>query len=571
MHDSVRYWSTLLVGAILFALAHTQGPLFYSNQNQYLLHGLAAGGWGDLDHDWLSTTSDPTPVFSALIAVTARYLNLDWLYVDYFILLAVYFVSLVTLCDALPFTPRSGVARFAFLTLLIAVHAAAVRLWSVWLTGVDYPWYLQCGVANQYLLGPGLQPSAFGILLVTSLAAFAHRRLVLAAACIAIAATFHATYLLPGAMLVLAYMHVLWWGGQRRAAMLLGAGTLLAVLPVTVYSVRMFAPTSAEQFATAQRLLVETRIPHHAQMSRWLDRIAAAQVAWALLAVALVRGTRLFMVFVIPSALGLALSAVQAMTDSAGLALLFPWRISTVLVPIATAIILSRLCSWTAAAHRPPLSPRGESGGGEGAAPAPSPPAPLPRRGEGGRWQTAGAQRLVGGAAVAAILFSATYQSRAVRSGAYGYAMNEDELPLMDYVRTHKQPGDVYLIPVTVPKTRGIPRGTASTTFLPPPRPTPGTAYIPVDLQRFRVLTGAPVYVDYKSIPYKDADVLEWSRRLQHVQAWYTANDWGRLRDDLIREGITHVVMTADRGAGTAVFEQVYADDVYRLYRVRRD
>jgi hypothetical protein len=537
MPDSRRYWSTLLAGAILFAVAHTQGPLFYSNQNQYLLHGLAAGGWGDLDHDWLSTTSDPTPVFSALIAITTRYLNLDWLYVDYFILFGVYFVSLVTLCDALPFTPRTGVARFAFLTLLIAIHSAAVRLWSVWLADKDYPWFLQCGVANQYILGPGLQPSAFGILLVTSLAAFAHGRLILAAACIVVAATFHATYLLPGAMLVLAYMHVLWWGGQRRAAVLLGAGTLLAVLPVTVYSVRMFAPTSADQFAAAQRLLVESRIPHHSQMSRWLDRIAVAQVVWALMALPLVRGTRLFMVFVIPAALGLALSVVQGFSGHFGLALLFPWRISTVLVPVATALIVARLLGGLV-----PWQDRLPVG-----------------------------VKFVGWVTCAVILFLVIYQSMAVRTGEFGYAMNQDELSLLEYVRTRKQPGDVYLIPVTVPKTQGVARGTASTTFLPPPRPMPGTIYIPVDLQRFRVLTGAPIYVDYKSIPYKDVDVLEWHRRLQLVQDWYTSNDWVHVRDELIREGITHVVMTADSDANTAALDLVYADDVYHLYRVRKN
>ena len=38
----------LLAGAVVFALAHTQAPLYWSNQNQYFLHGLAQGGLGDL-------------------------------------------------------------------------------------------------------------------------------------------------------------------------------------------------------------------------------------------------------------------------------------------------------------------------------------------------------------------------------------------------------------------------------------------------------------------------------------------------------------------------------------------
>ena len=46
----------LLLMAVGFALAHTQSPLFFSNQNQYLLHGLADAGYGHLSHDWLASS-----------------------------------------------------------------------------------------------------------------------------------------------------------------------------------------------------------------------------------------------------------------------------------------------------------------------------------------------------------------------------------------------------------------------------------------------------------------------------------------------------------------------------------
>ena len=45
---------------------------------------------------------------------------------------------------------------------------------------------------------------------------------------------------------------------------------------------------------------------------------------------------------------------------------------------------------------------------------------------------------------------------------------------------------------------------------------------IAVDLQRFRLFTGVPIYVDFKSIPYKDTEVLEWFRRLKQCSEWYT-------------------------------------------------
>ena len=88
--------------AVAFAAAHTQSPLYYSNQNQYLLHGLADGGLGHLSHDWLARTTDPTPVFSALVSAGYRHLG-EWSFqAAYFLLLVLYFLSARWLVAALP-------------------------------------------------------------------------------------------------------------------------------------------------------------------------------------------------------------------------------------------------------------------------------------------------------------------------------------------------------------------------------------------------------------------------------------------------------------------------------------
>src|SRR5262249_50295621 len=125
----------LLAWSAVFALAHTQAPLYYSNQNQYFLHGLADAGYGHLSEDWLANTRDPTPVFSALVAITYRYIG-EWAFYGYYaVLLVVYFISLVRLCDVMPVRPTSAASRFIFLTLLVAVHAAVLRWASVRLFG----------------------------------------------------------------------------------------------------------------------------------------------------------------------------------------------------------------------------------------------------------------------------------------------------------------------------------------------------------------------------------------------------------------------------------------------------
>jgi hypothetical protein len=141
--------------------------------------------------------------------------------------------------------------------------------------------------------------------------------------------------------------------------------------------------------------------------------------------------------------------------------------------------------------------------------------------------------------------------------------MDQAEEPLLGFIREHPQAGDVYLIPAGVPK-----RGASGSGGLASAQP--GGSTISWDLQRFRLLAGAAVYVDSKSIPYKDAEVLEWHRRVQQVEKWYAANDWDGHHADLIAAGITHVILPAATDIGEwATLTRVYADKAYHVYKVR--
>ena len=130
------------------------------------------------------------------------------------------------------------------------------------------------------------------------------------------------------------------------------------------------------------------------------------------------------------------------------------------------------------------------------------------------------------------------------------YKVDPAEQPLLDYVRDHRQPGDVYLIPID---------------------PLMSPAAVPLALQRFRLLTGAAIYVDMKSIPYKDVEVLEWYRRVEQAKKWYAAGDWDVIHDELVKAGVTHVVIpTSAAPANPTTLEREFGDDKYCLYRVRR-
>lgn len=512
--------------AAAFAVAYTQSPLYYSNQNQYLLHGAALAHHGHLAHDWLANTRDPTPIFSALVAAAYSTVGPGYaLQPAYFLLLMGYFLAARWLIAAVPGFPSTRADRVTFAALFTAAHAAILRWASVQLTGVDYPWYLQAGLAAQYLLGPGIQPSVFGVLLLVAVGAFAHGRPVLACALAAIACWFHSTYLLPSALLVLGFLVELTREGRNRTGLLAGAAALVVVAPVVVFTVWQFNPFDPHA-ENALRILARIRIPHHCVPLRWFDFVAALQLVWIALGLFLVRNTAFGHALAI-AALGAGLfTAIQIATDSDSLALAFPWRISVVLVPVATAVILTKFLAWMRV----------------------------------GKWTErtaiAGLCASVAGGVV-------------VTACGLGYCM-VDEHELYDYIHATAKADDVYLLPVQLPKV-GSGRGAVSNTFAPPPRAVPGTNQIPVDLQRFRLETGACIYVDFKSVPYAAPEVEEWYRRMEFAgllvsgKEWNSPNTYAALK----RERITHVIWPRAQPLMVSYLKEEHTDGGYIIYKVK--
>ena len=97
----------------------------------------------------------------------------------------------------------------------------------------------------------------------------------------------------------------------------------------------------------------------------------------------------------------------------------------------------------------------------------------------------------------------------------------------------------------------------------------PGETYLtPIKMQDFRLATGAPVYVDFKSIPYQADEVIEWYRRIQLADRFYQSTDCGVLEPILEEEVVSHVV--SSRSLACPSLEIIYQDDSYLVYRSDR-
>lgn len=504
----------LVSWAILFTLAYAQSPLYTSNQNQYFLHGLARAGLGFLSEDWLANTLDPTPVFSKLIEFT--WLIVPWrpiFYLYFAILAGIYLFSVLGIAEQLWGLSASRPKRWLYLSGLIILHSAALRYLISQALGVNWDYLLDGGVAGQRLLGTVLQPSTFGVLLVLSIYLLLKRSYIWAIVCLLVTTAFHPTYLLSAGVLTVVYMGIfLWESKDLRASLALGMGALLGVIPILWHVYSTFGGTNPELTAQIREILVTFRIPHHALVAEWFDASVLVKLGFVGLALIILRrgkkstsdapSAKLFHILLWPSLIAVLLTFFQVLTANNALALLFPWRLSTWLVPLSVCLLAGYGVNWLA-----------------------------------DRLQL---ERLSGWVMAASLITALIFAAAGMLKFWISWQEKNFTVdrPVMAYVEANKQPGEVYLIPIK--------------------------------MQDFRLETGAPVYVDFKSIPYKDIEVLEWYRRVQLADDFYTHGGCGRL-SFLAAEGVTHLIapteLTALECYGT---ELVFLDENFGVFSVQK-
>ena len=482
----------------LFALAYNQSPLYTSNQNQYFLHGYAQAGYGTLSEDWLSNTADPTPVFSFLVAWTlVLFHNENLFFVYYAILMGVYFFSLFGIVEQVFSIRSSKLTTHLFIAAIILLHSTALRYLLQRLFGGDWPYLFEGGVAGQRLLGPVFQPSSFGVFLLLSIYLYLNKKKYLAVLCAVLAATFHPTYLLSAAVLTLAYL-IDTFSGQKKImpGVRLATFALVAVAPILIYTYIKFWGGSSADTIAANDILVYTRIPTHTIISDWFDATVVIKLALIGAGLFLIRRQRLFTLLLVPLSISIGLTIVQVISKNNALALIFPWRLTTWLVPVSVGLIVARLL--TVLVSRVPAS--------------------LERT-----------IKMIGLVFIGLVVAAGTMRIflEKMESASLSYR------PVEAYVAAHNQPGQLYL--------------------------TPSKLY------DFRLEAGVPVYVDFLSVPYQGADVVEWYRRFLLAARFYLTANCDSL-SGFYAEGVTQVILPVAFPENCPQLVEIYGDSAFRLY-----
>ncbi len=502
-----------LLWSAAFGIAFTQWPLYSENQNTKFLIGLAAAGLGHLDQDWLANTIDPLPAFTAIVYFTYRFLHQNFFYLYHAILLGIYLSSLTVIADKVFSVGRTVAGRVLFGAFVIAFHSSLLFPFSNEMLGTSVGWVLQAGVANQYLLNPVLQPSTFGVLLVASIALFLLGYPYWSAAAAATAAILHSTYLPSAAVLILAYIILLWWQSRElKKPFLVGLTSLLLVLPILLYNFVYLGPTSAELWQSAQDQLVNFRIPHHSIPEIWIDQTSYVKIGIVLAALLIVIRSQLFPIMLLPFAAAVGLTWAQVQLDWDTLAFFAPWRISVFLVPLATAMLGAFVISLLLTAMTDGVSKL-------------APPK-----------IAIYASRIIAVFALIWIVLLVGRGAQAIQD-SFASRQNSDLARLWEFGQNTQQPGQVYLVPN--------------------------------HMAEFRLETGIPVVVTFKSHPYKDTEVLEWRTRIDAVTDFYANISCDGIAEIAHRFEVTHVVLERVQFFdGCPAIRNIHLDDRFGVFEV---
>ncbi len=376
---------------------------------------------------------------------------------------------------------------------------------------IDLELSLHDGVAGQFIGFKQLLPNSFGALFLLSIYLFLKDKPVGAILAIGVGSSFHSGYLVIGAALTLAYIFMDYLAHKDfKRVLMIGGGALLLVLPITIHYYLGNTNATSEQINQAKNLVVNLRIPQHTLVHTWWGPDAFFKLIVLLvgLVVAALKKSKLVPIMLIFIAVIFGPALVTYIRPSNTIAMLQLWRTSVVAVPIAVAVILANFVSSIYQKEHPPL-----------------------------------VNYLIAGMMVV-LLIAVTGKGIHSQIDNVQNAHQIEEDDLYEYVRQTGQQGDNYLVPVY-----GAPK-----------------------LFTFRLSTGMPIVVNWKSHPWNAVEMLEWDQRRLMAHKFYRLDGEEKceqLNYLVDTYQVTHVVALNGRAFDCPNTTLTYEDNFYLLYKVR--
>lgn len=343
-------WSAfLLLNSIAFFFIYPADIILSGNQYIYFFWGMKNAGVGYLANDPLASEADPFPLFSYIVEFTERYVGQELYYVLFWLVCLVYVVSLFNLAKHL-FGKWTMTFWGLFSTLFLFLHATPI--WSFFFRhvfDVDLRWLWDNGVANQGLLMGYFQPSSMGVLLLWSLERYLKGKVIFASLLAAIAGAFHANYILIGGMMIATYLLLEAKKNNWKPAIIPAVLSLVIVTPYIIYIYHNFTTVGmgAEELSAFKEALEAVRIDNpHLDPGAWLNWQTVVKIALLGIAGTLLKETKLYLPYAILLGITILISVIALVSNNLFLINLAPWRLSVVLVPIATTVLVFYTVNW---------------------------------------------------------------------------------------------------------------------------------------------------------------------------------------------------------------------------------
>lgn len=315
--------------SLLVALSFPIDPLFTSNQNIYLLKGIADSIKSPLTYDWMANQTDPFPLFTRLIRISYE-ISPALLYIYHIALSFILIFSLYLISNKIINASYNNVSTvFFFLLLFLASNFFEILN----------------GIAGQYILGSYFQPSVFGVFLIVSIAFFCFEKYYLAIISLLISAYFHPTYILQAAFLTLTYQLIILKNRKILQAFLIGMFALIAIIPLLYFLYVTFESLPPDILKISKEILVYERMSHHTLYSSWILRNHTL-LGFVILTSAIIifrDNQNLIFLLAIPFTLSLIFFVYANLTGNTTMLLLFSQRVSVWIMPLAACLMLTRL------------------------------------------------------------------------------------------------------------------------------------------------------------------------------------------------------------------------------------